>query len=55
MSEPKTNISFCEKIKRLFVSSSCCNTTTTEIHNETIIIKKSNTEKEIVQNVNEKS
>jgi len=55
MSEQEINISFCEKIRRLFVSSSCCNTTTTEIHNETIIIKKSNTEKEIVQNINEKS
>jgi len=51
MSEPKTNISFCEKIRRLFVSSSCCNSTTTEIHNETIIIKKSNTDKDIKTNI----
>jgi hypothetical protein len=49
MSEQEINISFCEKIKRLFVSSSCCNKT--EIHNETIIIKKSNTEKQIVKDI----
>ena len=50
MSEPETNIrvSFCDKIKRLFVSSSCCNKT--EIHNETIvnnIIKKNDTIKDL--------
>jgi hypothetical protein len=44
MSEPNPKISLCEKIKNFFVSSSCCNKTV--IHNETIIIKKSNTEKE---------
>ena len=49
MSKTETNISFCEKIRRLFVSSSCCNTT--EIHNETIIIKKSNTDKDIKTNI----
>ena len=41
----KVKISLCEKIKNLFISSSCCNNT--EIHNETIIYKKSNTKKEL--------
>ena len=45
----KISISFCEKIKNLFVSSSCCNKT--EIHNETIIIKKSDTKKDLT-NIN---
>ena len=41
--ETKIKVSLCDKIKRLFVSSSCCN----EIHNETIIIKKEITIEEI--------
>lgn len=48
--EKKVKVSFCEKIKNLFVSSSCCNKT--EIHNETIIIKKSDTKKDLIKNDN---
>lgn len=52
MSEPETKIkvSFCDKIKQLFVSSSCCNKT--EIHNETIIYKKNDTIKDLTKNNN---
>lgn len=48
MDEPQPDtvikISLCDKIKKLFVSSTCCN----EIHNETIILKRDNTKPEIV-------